>query len=117
MLKKLKFIQLLIILLLLPCPGSSAFQKDETKNILIIFSLNQGLVAYQILLENFKNTLRDEYSKSYKLYVEYLNIGDFPDTSYQQFLFKRINEKYKEIPIDLLILGGPRTASIVKTYI
>ena len=117
MLKKLKFIQLLIILLLLPCPGSSAFLKDETKNILIIFSLNQGLVAYQILLENFKNTLREEYSKSYKLYVEYLNIGDFPDTSYQQFLFKRINEKYKEIPIDLLILGGPRTASIVKPYI
>jgi signal transduction histidine kinase len=117
MLKKLKFIHLLVILLQLPSSAYSAQQKDETKNILIIFSLNQGLIAYQILLENFKNTLREEYSKSYKLYVEYLNIGDFPDTSYQQFLFKRINEKYKEIPIDLLILGGPRTASIIKPYI
>ena len=107
---------LLSLFLLPPPPKVSAIEDDKTKNILFIFSLNQGLIAYQILLENFKNTLREEYSNLYKLYVEYLNVGDFPDSSYQQFLFKRINEKYKELPIDLLILGGPRIIPLIKFY-
>ena len=114
---KLVTYSLLALLLFVPLQRTSAVQDEEAKNILIIFSLNQGLVAYQILLENLKNTLREEYTNPYKLYVEYLNAGDFPDTSYQQFLFKRINEKYKDIQIDLLILGGPRTADRVKTYL
>jgi signal transduction histidine kinase len=117
MYSKSKTFALIALFLFVPLQKTFAIQDEDSKNILIIFSLNQGLIAYQILLENFKNTLREEYSKPYKLYVEYLNVGDFPDTSYQQFLFNRINEKYKEIPIDLLILGGPRTASIIKPYI
>ena len=113
---KLKYYSFLVLLFAIPLHKTLAIQDDNTKNILIIFSLNQGLIAYQILLENFKNILREEYSKPYKMYVEYLNVGDFPDTSYQQFLFKRINEKYKELSIDLLILGGPRIVPLIKTY-
>lgn len=116
MLSKLITPLLLVLILLIPCQRLQASQKDETKNILIIFSLNQGLVAYQILLENFKNILREEYSEPYKLYVEYLNVEDFPDTNYQRYIFNRINEKYKDIVISLLILGGPRIIPLIETY-
>ena len=112
---KLKLVKLLFLLLLV-FPESVQPQKDEPKNILFIFSWNQGLVAYQILLENFKNILGEEYSEPYKLYVEYLNIGDFPDTTYQKYVFDRINEKYKGIPIDLLVLEGPNVVPLIETY-
>jgi len=116
MYSKLKIYSLLALLFFLPFQKTFAIQDDETKNILIIFSLNQGLVAYQIFLENFKNILREKYSKPFKLYVEYLNVEDFPDTTYQKYVFNRINKKYKGISIDMLVLGGPSIDPLIETY-
>jgi len=95
---------------------SSALEKDETKNILLIFSLNEGVVAYQILIENFKKVLGEEASMPFKLYIEYLHIEEFPDITLQEYLFKRINEKYKYNKIDLLVLGGPRLVPLIEKY-
>lgn len=91
-------------------------QQDEPKNILVIFSMNQGLVAYQLILENIKEVLREEYNIPFKLSVEYLDVGKFPDFSYQQFLFERINAKYKNTNLDLIICVGPSIIPLLENY-
>lgn len=91
-------------------------QQNESKNILILFSMNQGLVAYQLILENFKDVLREEYGKPFKLSVEYLDVGKFPDLSYQQFLFDRINAKYKNTHLDLIVFVGPSIIPLINNY-
>ncbi|MBE0571710.1 MAG: HAMP domain-containing histidine kinase [Ignavibacteriaceae bacterium] len=116
MILKTKIHMLLTFLLLIPLQRPSAAQYEEAKNILFLFSLNQGIVAYQMTLENFKNTLRDEYGKPYNLYVEYLDVGKIPYISYQEYLFEHINEKYKSANIDLLICVGPRIMPLLEKY-
>ncbi len=89
---------------------------EEPKNILILFSMDQGLVAYKMILESIKNVLRDEYSEPFKLYVEYFDLGRFPDSSYQQYLFNKYNDKYKNAKIDLLISVGPALIPLLEKY-
>ena len=89
---------------------------EEPKNILILFSMDQGLVAYKMILESIKNVLRDEYTEPFKLYVEYFDLGRFPDSSYQQYLFNQYNDKYKNAKIDLLISVGPALIPLLEKY-
>lgn len=91
-------------------------QQEEPKNILVIFSMNQGVVAYQLILENFKNVLREEYNKPFKLFIEYLDVGKFPNISYQQFLFDQINAKYNNINLDLVVCVGPSIITYIDNY-
>lgn len=91
-------------------------QQEEPKNILVIFSMNQGVVAYQLILENFKNVLREEYNKPFKLFTEYLDLGKFPNISYQQFIFDQINAKYKNINLDLVVCVGPSIITLIDDY-
>jgi signal transduction histidine kinase len=116
MLIKLNFYLLLILVLSVPFQKTLSIQKDETKNILFLFSRDQGIVAYQMILNNFKNILREEYSKPHKLFIEYLDVGKFPDVSYQEYLFERFNEKYSDTDLDLLILVGPGIIPLIKAY-
>jgi len=89
---------------------------EEPKNILIMFSMDQGLVAYKMILESIKNVLRDEYAEPHKLYVEYFDLGKFPNSSYQKYLFKQYNNKYKNAKIDLLISVGPALIPLLEKY-
>jgi len=111
---------LIFILLLISFSISEASQDlsktEKPKNILIMFSMNQSLIAYQMMLENFKNVLREEYPEPYKLSLEYFDSGRFPDSSYQQFLFKEFNDKYRNAEIDLLILSGPALIPLLEKY-
>lgn len=102
--------------MLIPFQKTISTEKDETKNILFICSMNEGIVAYQMILNNFKNVFIEEYAKPYKLFIEYLDVGKFPDLSYQEYLFDRFNEKYKGADLDLLIVIGPRIIPIIKNY-
>jgi signal transduction histidine kinase len=115
MLSKLKYSLVLLLLLSIATQGSS-YQKEETKNILFLFSMGPGLVAYQMFLNNFKDVLREEYSKPYKLFVEYIENERFPDSSYKKYLFERFNEKYNNTNLDLLVIVGPRVVPLVETY-
>ena len=47
-------IYLVVIYLSIPVFASPALEEDETKNILFICSMNEGIVAYQMILDNFK---------------------------------------------------------------
>ncbi len=109
-------IYLVVIYLSIPVFASPALEEDETKNILFICSMNEGIVAYQMILDNFKNLLLEEYAKPYKLFIEYLDVGKFPDLSYQEYLFERFNKKYMGADLDLLIVIGPRIIPIIKNF-
>ncbi len=89
---------------------------ENTKNILVMFTLNEGTVAYSLLLENFKNTLREKYSGQYKLFVEYLEVTKFPGLSYQHYLFDQYNQKYSNTRIDLLVCVGPQIIPILEIF-
>jgi len=106
---------LLICLMLLSSTVYSQ-KSDDTKNILVMFSLNEGTIAYNLLLENFKNTLREKYSGQYKLFVEYLEVTKFPGLSYQHYLFDQYNQKYSNTRIDLLVCVGPQIIPILEKF-
>jgi signal transduction histidine kinase len=109
-------IYLVVIFLSIPVFASPALEEDETKNILFICSMNEGIVAYQMILDNFKDLLLEEHTKPYKLFIEYLDVGRFPDLSYQEYLFERFNKKYMGADLDLLIVIGPRVIPIIANY-
>jgi hypothetical protein len=109
--------QIFLFLLFLSLNQSfSQVKKEDPKNILILFSMNQGLVAYQLILENFKDVLQEEYGKSHKIFVEYLDVGKFPDFNYQQFLFDGINSKYKNTHLNLMVCVGPSIIPLISKY-
>jgi len=56
MLKQNKIILLLIYIFLFSDYSFSQAREEEPKNILVMFTLNEGTMAYNLLLENFKNT-------------------------------------------------------------
>ena len=116
MFKQNKIILLLIYIFLLSNYSFSQTREEEPKNILVMFTLNEGTMAYNLLLENFKNTLREKYSGQYKLFVEYLEVTKFPGLSYQQYLLDQYNKKYSNTKIDLLVCVGPQIIPILEKF-
>lgn len=115
MITKIKY-SLILVLLLSISTNSSSYEKEETKNILFIFSGHPGLIAYQMILNSFKVVLKAEYSKPYKIFVEYAELERFPDSNYNKYIFERLDEKYRDANLDLLILSGSSLIPLMKTY-
>ena len=76
------------------------------KTVLVLspfqLDLSSNLVAAQ--------AMRDEFGKatdlSLDVYYEYLDLNRFPDAAYQQQAFDLLTGKYKNKPVDLVIVGG-----------
>jgi hypothetical protein len=81
-----------------------------------MFTSNEGTIAYNLLLENLKTQLRENYDKPYKLFVEYLEVTKFPGLDYQRYLFDQYNKKYSNTKIDLLICVGPQIIPILEKF-
>lgn len=99
---------LLILLLILISPKLHCSKEVEPKNVLMVFSMSPKFYIYKYLLENFENTLWEEYKKPYKIYTEYLDLGNYPALENQKHFFDQLNSKYKNVNLDLLICIGPQ---------
>ncbi len=89
---------------------------DETKNILILFSLIPTTPAYRTILDGIRQKLTEEYGDDYRLHQEYLETDRSTDESYQKERFNLYNEKYRNLNIDLLIVVGINIIPTIKKY-
>jgi signal transduction histidine kinase len=110
------FITSIYLYLILNYPSATFASDKESKNILVLFTMSQGIVAYDLILQNLKTTIEEGYHKPFKIFVEYFDVGRFPDSSYQKYLFERYNQKYKNTKLDLLVAVGPKIIPIIDKY-
>jgi signal transduction histidine kinase len=113
--------KLIIILLVATFIGNFNAYPDsdgdnETKNILILFSLIPTTPAYRTILDGIRQKLTEEYGADYRLHQEYLETDRSTDESFQSERFKLYNEKYRNLNIDLLIVVGVNIIPTVKKY-
>ena len=112
-----KGFKILLAILLLPSFFPREVNASEkTKTIVIFFSLNAGLPAYQNFLEGFRTTFSEEPDENYNLLIEYLDIGRLSDDKYAKYIVELYNEKYKDVDIDLLITVSPGVNQVLKKY-
>ena len=79
---------------------------DQSKNILILFSLQPTTPAYRTLQEGIRIKLNEKFENGYTLHMEYLETDRYPDDSVPIQRIKSCNEKYLNVKLDLLICIG-----------
>ncbi len=104
---KLLYKILFTTILILITTSQSIFPEKKLKEVVIFFSYNASLPAYQSILEGFRNSFYKELPDLYNLSIEYLDIGRISDEHYLKHIVDIYNEKFKEANIDLLITFGP----------
>jgi hypothetical protein len=112
---KLKIAFTIILSLLLLSVGVTQ-QRNERKNILILFSLISTTPAYSVFLNEIRQKLDQEYNDSFNLHTEYLEIEAYPPDSFPQERFDLYNNKYKMIKLDLLICVGRNIIGPIKKH-
>lgn len=94
-------------ILILITTSQSIFPEKKLKEVVIFFSYNASLPAYQSILEGFRNSFYKELPDLYNLSIEYLDIGRISDEHYLKHIVDIYNDKFKQTNIDLLITFGP----------
>jgi signal transduction histidine kinase len=107
------FFLLLVILSFTP---QVVYSTPRIKNVVIFFSWNATLPAYQKMLEGFYSSFSEEIGVTCNLSIEYLDIRKSQNEIYVQSIVDLYNNKYKDIPIDLLIIVGPSGYNILKSF-
>lgn len=107
---------ILIGVLFLASAFPAAAESAAPKNVLILLSVEYGLPAYDIMLNEIQMKLRQGVPGPINMYAEYIDSARFPDERYQQNLISFYNEKYARLKIDLLIAIGPNLVQIFNRY-
>ncbi len=107
------FFRILLFLLLVPC---AAYSAKPIKTVLIFFSWNSNLPAYQNMLEGFNAAFSEEPGVTCNLAIEYLDLIRPGNEIVVKTIVDLYNDKYKNIPIDLLVIVGPNGYPALKQY-
>jgi signal transduction histidine kinase len=111
---------LLIVILFFLVKEEVSFGQEQkaenTKNILIIFGLAPNQPAYGPLLKEISDRLYEEYGENFNIYMEYLNLQNYPDGNFPKEIFDSYNAKYREIKLDLLICVGINAVPTIKKF-
>ena len=105
-------VSVVVFLLLTPL---LTYPAGKVKTILIFFSLNSSLPAYQNVMEGFHTAFEEDINEPCNLLVEYLDIGRTNDNSYVRSIIDNYNEKFHDTRIDLLITVGPGIYPVLKS--
>ncbi len=92
------------------------YSNNKIKTIVVIFSLNSNLPAYQNMLDGFRSNFSNVPSEPCNVLVEYLDIGRSSNEDYAKNIVDLYNHKYKENAIDLLIAVGPMAYQVLAKY-
>jgi len=111
---KCRFHILLVVLLFLLFIPKQVYSVSKVKNIIIFFSLNESVPAYQSLLEGFHTTFPQNYDGHYNLIIEYLDVGRSQNYDNAKHIVKLYNEKLFGTKLDLIITVGPGTYPLLK---
>jgi len=107
-----KLLALTALTLLFGILSSKAYPVEKVRNIIIIFSLSPDLPAYHNILSGIKSTIANTREPN-NIIIEYLDIGRSKDDVYARNIVDIYNNKFKDIPIDLLITIGPGLSQIL----
>jgi signal transduction histidine kinase len=107
---------LFVVIAFLCISPLKSYSGNDTKTVVIFFSLHANLPAYQNLLEGFRTTFSEAYDKPCNLLIEYLDIGRLADDTYAKYIIEQYNEKFKDTRIDLLITVTPGIIPVLEKY-
>jgi signal transduction histidine kinase len=105
------FFRLLLFLLLVPV---AAYSAKPIKTVLIFFAWNSNLPGYQKMLEGFEAAFDEEPGVTCNLAIEYLDLSRPGNEIVVKTIVDLYNDKYNNIPIDLLVIVGPDGYPVLK---
>jgi signal transduction histidine kinase len=101
-------------LLLIIFSSGGLAQEKKVRTCVMFFSYSASMVAYQNMLEGFKDSFIQPLNQPVSIVVEYLDLGRTNSGSYGKSIVDMYNQKYKENGIDLIIAVGPGILPFLK---
>jgi signal transduction histidine kinase len=98
---------IICFLLIFGIDYTGSCQEKKVRSIVIFYSYNSGLAAYQNISEGFNSTFKNASGESFNILFEFLDIGRNLKNKYGKSLVEIYNKKFKEQVIDLIITVGP----------
>jgi signal transduction histidine kinase len=102
----------LCLLFLVPHRAGS---QDKVKNVVVFFSYDSNLPAFDKILAGLKSTINGN-DDPVNLMVEYLDLGRANSDVYPKFIIDMYNNKLKEFSVELLITVGPGLNDAIIKY-
>lgn len=99
----------MICLLILPLAAVSPAQTaspGKSKNILYLSVYQMDLPTNVIAVRTIQESFKQAGDMKVDIYYEYLDLNRFPDAGYQKALFDFYARKYRDKPIDLVMVGS-----------
>jgi signal transduction histidine kinase len=107
---------LLSLLIILSFATRDVYSAPRIKNVVIFFSWNAALPAYQKMLEGYYSSFSEEIGVTFNLSIEYLDIRKPQNDNYVRRVVDLYNDKYKDMPLDLIAIVGPMGYHLLKSY-
>lgn len=108
------FLMLFLLLESFPSPSTIAEEKT-TYNILVLNAYHYGYEWTDNQTIGLSSTLSEEFPNAL-IYIEYLDWKRFPDEDVIEQSYKLYEEKYKDIPIDLILTTDDMGLSFALNY-
>jgi hypothetical protein len=81
--------------------------KNNVRTVVMFFAWDASLPAYQSILEGFHSSFSHESEISCNILTEYLDMNRFDNEDYARRIVDMYNLKFKDTPIDLIVVIGP----------
>ena len=85
-------------------------------NILLINSYHKGLSWSDDVVSGIEHKFREDYSKEYNLFVEYLDSKRYNKDDFDKLYFDYFKKKYSNTEFDLIIANDDRALSFLESY-
>ena len=103
------------LLLILVCPALAA-ESTQPRNVLILLAGEYGLPAYDLTLNEIRNTVKARYSRPLNWYAEYMDTARFSKFHEEEAVVDSYERKYGALTIDLLVIIGPNLEPILRRF-
>ncbi len=104
------------VLLFLFSASGDVYSAPRIKNVVVFFSWNPILPAYEKMLEGFYDSFSEEIGVTCNLSIEYLDLRKPQNEIYAKNVVDMYNYKYRNISIDLIIVVGPMGYKVLKDF-
>lgn len=110
---RIPFLLFIIFLFLLQ---GEVIATPRVKNVVIFFAWDATLPAYQKILEGFYSNFPEDIGVTCNLSIEYLDARKPQNDINIKNIVELYNDKYREIPLDLLVIVGPMGYNVLKSH-
>lgn len=99
---------LALLLLVSMCIGAAVAQDVEPqRRILVLYEMESTAVSVSQVARGVETGLRKAFPDGLELYAEYLDLVRFPSEENAQNLATSLNDRFRDVPLDLVIVVGP----------